>query len=91
MLLDKVATLEQWAASGSIRSISAVDLFFCIWAMTQAYADFSGQMIIMKGKRQLEEADFDSAKATIAQLVFGGLGLEATDQPTIRPPTRSGA
>ncbi len=43
--------------------------------MTQAYADFSGQMAIMKQKRQLEEADYDAAKATIVQLVFGGLGL----------------
>ncbi|WP_442869189.1 TetR/AcrR family transcriptional regulator [Bradyrhizobium sp. CCBAU 45384] len=87
LLLDKVATLEQWAASGSIRAISAVDLFFCIWAMTQAYADFSSQMIIMKGKRQLEDADFDSAKATIVQLVLGGLGLEKSDKPTNRLPT----
>lgn len=76
LLLDKVKTVEQWAASGAIRPISAVDLFFCIWAMTQAYADFSSQMIIMKQKRQLEQADYDAAKATIVQLVLGGLGLE---------------
>ena len=75
LLLKKVATVEAWAASGAIVPISTVDLFFCIWAMTQAYADFSSQMTIMKHKKVLESADYDAAKATIVQLVLGGLGL----------------
>lgn len=75
-LLAKVAMVEAWTAQGLIKPVSAVDLFFCIWAMTQAYADFASQMTIMKKKRRLEEADYDAAKATIVQLVFGGLGLK---------------
>ncbi|OAS25788.1 TetR/AcrR family transcriptional regulator [Methylobacterium platani] len=75
LLIEKCARVSEWAALGRITPISPPDLFFCIWAMTQAYADFSGQMAIMKQKRQLEEADYDAAKATIVQLVFGGLGL----------------
>ena len=67
LLRDKVSTVEAWAASGAIRPISAVDLFFCIWAMTQAYADFVSQMTIMKRKRALQDADYDTAKATIVQ------------------------
>ena len=74
-LREKMATVEAWAASGAVRPISAADLFFCVWAMTQAYADFASQMTIMKGKKALESADYDSAKATIIQLVLGGLGL----------------
>jgi AcrR family transcriptional regulator len=81
LLLKKVETVEAWAASGAIAPISTVDLFFCIWAMTQAYADFSSQMTIMKQKRVLEEADYDAAKATIVQLVLGGLGLEGGRKP----------
>jgi TetR/AcrR family transcriptional regulator len=74
-LLDKVTMVEEWIAQGLVKPISPTDLFFCIWAMTQAYADFASQMTIMKKKRQLEEVDYDAAKATIVQLVFGGLGL----------------
>ena len=74
-LLAKVAMVEEWAAAGKVRPISPADLFFCIWAMTQAYADFSDQMALMKRKARLEGADYDAAKATIVQLVFGGLGL----------------
>jgi TetR/AcrR family transcriptional regulator len=80
LLLEKVATVEAWVASGAARSISAVDLFFCIWAMTQAYADFAGQMTIMKRKRVLDEVDYDTAKATIVQLVLGGLGLAGSER-----------
>lgn len=79
LLLEKVKLVEEWASLGMIRPISPADLFFCIWAMTQSYADFSAQMLIMKKRRQLEEPDFDAAKATITQLVFGGLGLPLDD------------
>lgn len=88
-LLEKVKTIEEWAASGVVRPISAVDLFFCIWAMTQAYADFASQMIIMKRKRTLEEADYDAAKETIVQLVLGGLGLDRGVQPGRASPPSS--
>ena len=81
LLLEKVRTVEAWAASGAVRPISAADLFFCIWAMTQAYADFASQMIIMKRKRALGEVDYDAAKATIVQLVLGGLGLDVKAEP----------
>jgi AcrR family transcriptional regulator len=85
LLREKVKTVDQWVAGGAVRPISAADLFFCIWAMTQAYADFSSQMTIMKQKRQLEQIDYDAAKSTIVQLVLGGLGLEDGE----RPPAKS--
>jgi TetR/AcrR family transcriptional regulator len=101
LLLNKMRLVDEWAAQGMVRPISAPDLFFCIWAMTQAYADFSSQMTIMKKKRVLEEADYDSAKATIVQLVLGGLGLNGKEhsvtaaqsrgasKPAGRPPPTS--
>jgi TetR/AcrR family transcriptional regulator len=85
LLLKKVATVEAWAESGAVLPISAADLFFCIWAMTQAYADFASQMTILKRKRTLEDADYDSAKATIVQLVLGGLGLAGRPAARRRP------
>ena len=79
LLREKVEAVDEWARQGLIRPVSATDLFFCIWAMTQAYADFSAQMTIMKTRRRLEEPDYDAAKKTITQLVFGGLGLAVDD------------
>ena len=76
-LHEKTKAIEALAARGAIRPISAPALCVGSWAVTQAYADFSSQMAIMKRKRQLEEADYESAKSTIVQLVLGGLGLSA--------------
>jgi TetR/AcrR family transcriptional regulator len=84
LLREKVATVDAWASSGAVRPISAIDLFFCIWAMTQAYADFVSQMTIMKHKRALQDADYETAKATIVQLVLGGLGLAEKTAPKPR-------
>jgi TetR/AcrR family transcriptional regulator len=84
LLLEKVATVEAWASSGAVKPISAVDLFFCIWAMTQSYADFASQMTIMKRTKVLESPDYETAKATIVQLVLGGLGL--ADKTAPQPP-----
>jgi TetR/AcrR family transcriptional regulator len=86
LLLEKVATVEAWTSKGGVRPISAVDLFFCIWAMTQSYADFASQMTIMKRKKVLERSDYETAKATIVQLVLGGLGLaDTTATPSSKP------
>ena len=74
-LLDKMRMVDEWIAQGLIRPISPADLFFCIWAMTQAYADFASQMAIMKNRRLLEPPYYDAATATIVLLVFGGVGL----------------
>jgi TetR/AcrR family transcriptional regulator len=81
LLLAKTKKIESWAAAKKIRPVSGPDLFFCIWAMTQHYADFASQMALMKGKRALDQSDYDAAKATIVQLVLGGLGLEAGKRP----------
>ena len=72
-----------------MKPISAVDLFFCIWAMTQSYADFASQMTIMKRKKLLENPDYESAKATIIQLVLGGLGLADKTAPRTSAPRRA--
>jgi TetR/AcrR family transcriptional regulator len=59
--------------------------------MTQSYADFASQMTIMKRKKVLESPDYETAKATIVQLVLGGLGLSdkaAPQSPAPRPVKR---
>ncbi len=57
--------------------------------MTQSYADFASQMTIMKRKKVLESLDYESAKATIVQLVLGGLGLADKTTPRSTAPRRA--
>jgi TetR/AcrR family transcriptional regulator len=67
------AVFAGWIQAGRMRPVSGKHLMFCIWAMTQSYADFSVQMQGVLGRRDgLEPADYDEAARTVLQLVLGG-------------------
>ena len=46
-------------------------------------------MTIMKRKKVLESSDYETAKATIVQLVLGGLGLADTTATQSPKPRRA--
>ena len=51
--------------------------FYMIWATTQHYADFEGQMVALKGGNPLSDAQFETAKVqVIATLLRGVLPSE---------------
>jgi TetR/AcrR family transcriptional regulator len=67
-----------WIAAGAMRPISTQHLLFCIWAMTQSYADFAPQMESVLGRTDgLEAGDYALGCETILSLVLGGSGAVA--------------
>ena len=70
---------RHWAATGQMRPISGAHFLFCIWAMTQSYADFSPQMEAVLGRREgLAARDYDDGTTAILQLVLGGIMFNFT-------------
>lgn len=67
--------IEDWARRGLIEPISPPHLFFCIWAMTQTYADFDVQIRAVLGPQATAEAIFAGATATVTRLVLRGCGV----------------
>jgi len=65
-----VAVIDGWAGSGKIRKVDATHLLFCLWAMTQTYADFSVQIGAVLGKADLDEQVFKTAAQTITAMVI---------------------
>ena len=62
-----------WTRRGLMQPVSTQHLLFCIWAMTQSYADFSPQMEAVLGRRDgLGTDDYEDASRTILQLVLQG-------------------
>ncbi|ARW16790.1 TetR/AcrR family transcriptional regulator [Komagataeibacter europaeus] len=59
---------EQWHAAGLIGSVDPTHFLFCLWAMTQAYADMQVQMAAVLGKSRLGAKDFETGSQTIMQL-----------------------
>jgi TetR/AcrR family transcriptional regulator len=68
--------IDGWIAEKSIRPVDPAHLFFCIWAMTQTYADFSVQIGAVLGKPVLDDAVFETAAVTVCGMILGGLGVE---------------
>ncbi len=71
------AVIEGWAARGQMDRMPPAHLFFCIWAMTQTYADFDVQIRAVLGE-DAKEADIRAgAIATVTALVLKGCGVRA--------------
>ncbi|MCQ8280008.1 TetR family transcriptional regulator C-terminal domain-containing protein [Acetobacteraceae bacterium KSS8] len=71
------AVFAIWVANGSMRPVSAEHLLFCIWAMTQSYADFAPQMDAVLGRPSgLGPDDYGLGCDTILTLVLGGTATE---------------
>jgi len=74
------AVLEHWIATGQLRAISPPHLLFCLWAMTQTYADFASQIAPVLDKPKLDDAVFSTAAETITQLVLGSLIIDPSQK-----------
>lgn len=70
--------VRSWIASDQIDPIEPEHLFFTIWASTQTYADFSSQISLALGKRELDEEDFQKAGDFLTHVLLKGLGLKKT-------------
>jgi TetR/AcrR family transcriptional regulator len=64
-----------WSDAGLMDAIHPMHLMFCIWAMTQTYADFDVQIRAVLGKVALDEAEFAVATETVVKLVLKGCGV----------------
>jgi TetR/AcrR family transcriptional regulator len=69
--------IDGWIAAGEIKPVSATHLLFCIWAMTQTYADFDVQVSAVLGKLVNDDDVFETATKTVTALVLGSLLIEA--------------
>jgi TetR/AcrR family transcriptional regulator len=70
------AVIDGWAVLGKIRPVDATHLLFCLWAMTQTYADFAVQIGAVLGKPELDEDVFKTAVQTITSMVINSFVLD---------------
>ena len=50
-----------------------------IWAMTQHYADFERQIVILNGGNAFDERQYREKVEQVVRLVLGSVGLEAEE------------
>jgi TetR/AcrR family transcriptional regulator len=67
------AVIQSWVEDQKIHPIDPAHLLFCIWAMTQTYADFSVQIAAVLGEPSLTPASFETATNTVQTLILRSL------------------
>jgi TetR/AcrR family transcriptional regulator len=71
-----VELVNLWISKGLIDDVDPEYLFFTIWAATQTYADFSIQIEILLGKKELTDTDFDKAEKAVTEFIVRALGAK---------------
>jgi TetR/AcrR family transcriptional regulator len=72
-----VAIFNRWAERGLCRQVDGRHLMVLLWASTQVYADWSSQISLVLGKKELDEADFSAAEGLIVEMVLRTVLLPA--------------
>lgn len=78
LLRKDIDVFEGWIREGRIAPVNATHLLFAIWAMTQAYADFSAQMNLVLNRKQLSSGDFDDGETLIANMVLSAVAIPSS-------------
>lgn len=78
----RTQVFDAWIAAGRMAPIDPMHLIFLIWSSTQHYADFSGQIRRIAGRR-MTRADYAQATDNLIDIVLRGCGLQ--------PPERTAA
>lgn len=65
---QRIEVFRAWHEAGLITQVDPVHFLFCLWAMTQAYADVQVQMAAVLGKPHLTGRDYATGTQIIMQL-----------------------
>jgi TetR/AcrR family transcriptional regulator len=68
--------IDGWITNGRMRPVSAPHLLFCIWAMTQTYADFSVQIGAVLNLPALDDEVFETAAQTVTSMVINSFVID---------------
>ena len=73
----RARTIRSWISDGKIRDVDPESLLYMIWAVTQHYADFERQIVILNGGDAIDERQYRERVEQVVSLVLGSVGLEA--------------
>ncbi len=81
-LVQREALFNRWIAAGKMLPIEPLQLIFMIWSVTQHYADYQAQVLLLMDQERLTEQDFDRISEQVVGIILRGCGISestATD------------
>lgn len=75
----RVRIIRSWISAGKIRSVDPESLLYMIWAVTQHYADFERQIVILNGGSRFDERQYQEKTEQVVRLILGSVGVKAQE------------
>ncbi len=76
-LEDRVAVIKTWIDEGKIRPVDPRVLIYMIWSVTQHYADFDTQIVLLNKDKDLTDREYQYQTQQVVDLILTGVGLQA--------------
>ena len=80
----RVRVIRSWIGDGKIRAVDPESLLYMIWAVTQHYADFERQVVILNGGNAIDERQYRERVEQVVRLILGSVGLEVRESVRTR-------
>lgn len=80
----RVKTIRSWIDAGRIRAVDPEAFLYMIWAVTQHYADFERQIVILNGGERFDERQYRRKAEDVVELVLGAVGLDSSARSRTR-------
>lgn len=84
---ERVETIQSWISAGKIRAVDPESLLYMIWAVTQHYADFERQIVILNGGDAFDERQYRRKIEQVVKLILGSVGLPPQERVQTRERT----
>ena len=75
----RARTIRSWISAGRIRAVDPESLLYMIWAVTQHYADFERQIVILNGGNAIDERQYRGRVEQVVRLILGSVGIDADE------------
>jgi len=74
-LEDRVALIKGWIAEGKIRAVDPTVFIYMIWSVTQHYADFDKQIVLLNEDKELTDKEYQYQTGQVVDLILNSVGL----------------
>ena len=74
-LEDRVRVIDGWIAAKKIKSVDPKTFIYMIWSVTQHYADFERQMVLLNNGKAYTDEEYQDKTDQVIQLILTSVGL----------------
>ncbi|PCJ48984.1 MAG: TetR family transcriptional regulator [Gammaproteobacteria bacterium] len=72
---DRVQVIQNWVESGKINSVDPMVFIYMIWSVTQHYADFERQIVLLNHGKEFTDEEFSEKTQQVVNLILTSVGV----------------